>query len=143
MLDPWTGRSVVDVDKNDQLTRGLRYLARTISTSVAAFFALFYFAHLGEFFQGGGFATWTWESTGVTVVVFSLAVGTALAWWREGVGGVIVTLIGIVGVGSIFLPGSGPLPYVIGFPFLLSGILFLYCARRTRTTADQRSATSV
>jgi len=34
MRDPWTSRLVIDIDKKHQLTRGLRYVARTISTGV-------------------------------------------------------------------------------------------------------------
>jgi len=117
------------IGNKDGLTRWMRRLARGMGTIVAAFFLLI---GIGSAF--GDSIPWSMESTVITVLFTTLVVGVIIAWWREGIGGLIVTL-GAITLGAFaYCTADHNKVYamvVMGGPLLVSGILFLICWRRT------------
>lgn len=62
-------------------------------------------------------------------------VSVIIAWWREGIGGLMLTIVGLAAIVVFMLtnkPGAYWLTLVTGAPFLVSGILYLKCWRRIR-----------
>lgn len=62
-------------------------------------------------------------------------VSVIIAWWREGIGGLMLTIIGLAAI-VVFMVTNKPKAYwitlVTGLPFLVSGILYLNCYRRIK-----------
>ena len=113
---------------NDQITTWTRWLAR----GTGSFFAIAYI-YLGV--TTGP----TSPSLAEIAVVLSLVLGVLIAWWREGLGGLILVLAAVV----LFLimgfvvaaeyPDQRPtLLQVFVVPYLVPGSLFLICWLRSR-----------
>jgi len=68
------------------------------------------------------------------LVIFAV-LGVLIAWWREGVGGTVV-VIGAIALGTFAYVTAGRnkvwAMLITGGPFLVAGILFLACWRRSR-----------
>ena len=62
-------------------------------------------------------------------------VSVIIAWWREGIGGLMLTIVGLAAI-VVFMLTNKPEAYwitlVTGAPFLVSGILYLKCWRRIK-----------
>jgi len=107
-------------------TRGakwMHWIARVIGSLVGA---LYLFIGVASAFDDR--TPWSWESTVLTVLVATAVLGIAVAWWRKGIGGAIVTADAIVfGVFAYitarFNKASAML--VSGGPLLVAGVLFL------------------
>jgi hypothetical protein len=113
---------------NDRLTMWIRWLAR----GIGAFFAVAY-VYLGI---TTGPASPSLEEV---AVVLSLLLGVLIAWWREGLGGLILLLTSVV----LFLimgfvvvvdsPGQrSTLLLLFVIPYLVPGLLFLMCWLRSK-----------
>jgi len=110
---------------DDRTAKWLRWIARAVGTSASALFL--FVAVVSAFFDP---EPWTLEGAVLAGLVLVAAVGVALAWWREGTGGTVVTAAGIAL--SIFAYVSAGhnkwfAVLVAGGPFLASGALFLAC----------------
>jgi hypothetical protein len=74
---------------------------------------------------------------GVVIWAFLLVtlVSVIIAWWREGIGGLMLTIIGLTAI-VVFMLTNKPKAYwitlVTGAPFLVSGILYLKCWGRIK-----------
>ena len=74
---------------------------------------------------------------GMVIWAFLLAtlVSVIMAWWREGIGGLMLTIIGLTAI-VVFMLTNKPKAYwitlVTGAPFLVSGILYLKCWGRIK-----------
>ncbi len=69
------------------------------------------------------------------ILVFISSVGVTIAWFREGIGGLIVVIGGIVlSIFAYITAGHNKVLAMTssGIPFLIAGILFLIYWRRTR-----------
>ena len=119
----------------DPLTKVLRYLARLISSATAAFILLFYIGDMVENLSSGVLIKeWIFEARRITVVVVLILLGCILSWWREGIGGAILTVYSL-GYIILFSPKFGLFsrPIMItSAPFLVSGVLFLICWWRSK-----------
>ena len=113
---------------DDQLSKWLRRFARTIGSVFMAFFLLI---GIGSAFSDD--EPWTWESIVIVVLFIILTVGVVVAWWREGIGGTIITIGAItLGIFAYFSAGHNKVyaMLIMGGPLLASGISFLICWRR-------------
>jgi len=123
-------------NSKDYERKALRNVARVISSAMAAFILLFVVGYLVEDLSAGRLTQrWTLESTGMAVYAILIALGAGLAWWREGIGGAILTITGLVMLSVLFLTMDRHdywITLIYGFPFLLSGILFLIYWRKTK-----------
>ena len=65
-------------------------------------------------------------------------VSVIIAWWREGIGGLMLTIVGLAAI-VVFMLTNKPEAYwitlVSGAPFLVSGMLYLKCWRRIKRGA--------
>ena len=63
-------------------------------------------------------------------------VSVIIAWWRERIGGLMLTFVGLAAIVVLMLymppPDFGML--IFSVPFLLPGILYLICWRRIEKT---------
>ncbi len=106
------------------VTRAVRWTARIWSVVSICVVLLFI---IGE---GGPTKAAEWR----LFLFFPLGVclGMALAWWREGIGG-IVTVASLLAFYAIHLATTGTLPYGWAFlAFAAPGFLFLVCWDRSR-----------
>jgi len=74
----------------------------------------------------------TFESRMMAGLIVGCIISTALAWWREALGGILLVVCAIaVSTFAYLAAGNGRLmaSLVSGGPFLLSGILFLIAAK--------------
>ena len=118
----------------DRTTKWIRWIARGIGSLVAVLCLLI------------GIAEVIWSHTPPSpeasqqgamlagLVIFAV-LGVLIAWWREGVGGTIV-VIGAIALGTFAYVTAGHnkvwAMLITGGPFLVTGILFLACWRRSR-----------
>jgi hypothetical protein len=67
-------------------------------------------------------------------------VSIIIAWWREGIGGLILTIVGLAAI-VVFMLTMPPRDYwvmlIFCAPFLVSGILYLKCWRRIKSKTPQ------
>jgi hypothetical protein len=121
--------------KSDLATLIMRWIARVISTLVMAFIVLMV---IGSAFTGKEHrrAPWpTLEDIIMTMFFLVMLTGVVIAWFREGIGGTILTIAGLMATALLFLrmtPDDYWVIMIFGMPFLFSGILFLVCWRRSR-----------
>lgn len=104
-----------------------RWIARVIASISIAFFL---FMVIGGIIYDLGPIT----LLGVLVVCFAvlLLLSILFAWWKEGIGGLILTICSVAFAIFIFITaGSNRLlaSVLISSPFLLSGLLFLIASR--------------
>jgi len=119
---------VSDSNTYDRITKWIRWLAR----GTGSFFAIAYL-YLGI---TTGPAS---PSLKEMVVVLTLVLGVLIAWWREGLGGLILMLAAVVlflilgfVVASEYPDQRSTLLQVFVVPYLVPGILFLICWFRSR-----------
>jgi hypothetical protein len=67
----------------------LRWIARGLGTLVAGFWVL-----IGVLEAIAGSDPWTAESTVLATLIVAAALAVAAAWWREGIGGFLILLVG-------------------------------------------------
>lgn len=75
------------------------------------------------------------EGTILGCLVAVVVIGVTIAWWCEGIGGLIVVIGGIVlSIFAYITAGHNKVLAMAssGIPFLIAGILFLIYWRRTR-----------
>ena len=107
----------------DQSGRGLRWVARGAGVLAAGFWLF-----VGAVGAIRGSEPWTVESgilAGLTVVA---AIGVAVGWWREGIGGGLLLAVAVAyGTFAYLAAGhnKGLAVSVAAVPFLLVGLLFL------------------
>lgn len=71
---------------------------------------------------------WTVESTILALLIVTAAAAVTVAWWREGIGGSLLLLVGVAhGVFAFVAAGHNKLfaVAITGVPVLLVGLLFL------------------
>jgi len=125
---------------HDKLTLTMRYLARIISTLLAAFLLLFAIGEGINSWSRGGGMEFDYEHIKMTVYFALIAVGTILGWWRDIFGGVILTLVGIVFSLTVLIEMESHDYWIIlifGMPFLVCGALFLLSWRRQKKLHGQ------
>ena len=106
-----------------QVALWLRWLARGLGTLVAGFWV---FIGILEVIFGPD--PWTVESAVLAVLIVAAAVAVTVAWWREGIGGSLLLLVGVAyGVFAFVAAGHNKLfaVAITGVPVLLVGLLFL------------------
>jgi predicted anti-sigma-YlaC factor YlaD len=113
---------------NERKTMWIRWFVR----ATGSFFAISY-VYLG--ITTGP----TSPSLSEIAVVLSLVLGVLIAWWREGMGGLILVLASLVSflimgfMVAVENPGQrSTLLLLFVVPYLLPGILFLICWLRSR-----------
>ncbi len=112
-------------DGGDRLTVAIRWTARSWSIlSVAVVLLL----SLGEGIRPAGPA----ETAGLLLYPGGICLGMVLAWWKEGVGG-MVTIVCLLAFYVLHTLTVGRLPpgwawLALAFP----GFLFLWCSTRAR-----------
>jgi ABC-type proline/glycine betaine transport system permease subunit len=119
---------VSDRKTNDRITTWIRWLAR----GTGSLFAIAYL-YLGI---TTGPAP---PSLTEVAVVLTLVLGVLIAWWREGLGGLILALAAVVlflivgfVVAAEYPDQRSTLLQVFVVPYLVPGILFLICWYRSR-----------
>ena len=113
-----------------QVALWLRWIARGLGTLVAGFWVF-----IGMLEAIFGSDPWTVESTVLAVLIVAAAVAVTVAWWREGIGGSLLLLVGIAhGVFAFVAAGHNKLfaVAITGVPVLLVGLLFLASWWRNR-----------
>jgi len=114
----------------DRPAKWIRWIARGAGSLVAAFWLL----------MGIGYGTldppsWTLEDVVMTVLIISSALGILIAWWREGIGGVVVLVCAVAhSTFALIAAGhnKGLALLVSGGPFFIIGALFLVAWWRSR-----------
>lgn len=118
----------------DTTTKWIRWIARGIGSLAGAFWLLSLTVGLiVELISGH--TTWSLEGAILAGLVIITALGVLVAWRREGSGGMIV-LIGAIAL-STFAYVTARFNkiwamLIAGGPFLVAGILFLTCWRRSK-----------
>ena len=114
----------------DAATKWVRWMARGIGSLAGAFWLLSLIVELIE-----GHSPWSPEGAMLMGLVIFVALGVLIAWRREGIGGLVVA-IGALAL-CIFAyvtagHNKGFAMLISGGPFLVAGILFLACWRRSK-----------
>jgi hypothetical protein len=115
----------------------LRWIARGLGTLVAGFWVF-----IGVLEAIAGSDPWTAESTVLAALIVAAALAVAAAWWREGLGGFLLLLVGMAHcVFASVAAGHNKLfaVAITGVPFLLVGTLFLACWLLSRRTEAAKS----
>jgi hypothetical protein len=76
----------------------------------------------------------------MTIYFLLIAFGTGFGWWRDVLGGTILTFVGLAFALSVLVEMESRDYWIIivfGLPFLLSGLLFLASWRRTRQRVER------
>ena len=71
---------------------------------------------------------WTLESTIMAGLIVASALGVLIAWWREGIGGVVVVVCAVAYSTFAYVVAGHNKALAVsvsGGPFLLAGLLFL------------------
>jgi len=108
--------------------------ARGISTFFISFFLL---VVIGYATDTTSYQAPSHTHDGLVLRAFLLVtlVSVIIAWWREGIGGLMLTIVGLAAI-VVFMLTNKPEAYwitlVTGAPFLVSGILYLKCWRRIK-----------
>ena len=104
-----------------------RWIARVIGSLASAIFLLIIIAGALS-----GEEPWTAESTILTVLFAASALSVLIAWWKEGLGGSLVTACGIAGCifGGV-AAGRNKLVagLITGGPFVVAGFFFIVSQR--------------
>ena len=115
----------------DKLTSQLRDAARTLGAMIAVVWLL----------AGIGYAVldpWTWKSELVIAFLFFLALGVGIAWWKEGIGGIMLVVLSVVFSTFVCVKATRNQAlawFISGGPFLIVGILFLVTWQRAKKTS--------
>ena len=114
---------MVSQGSGKQVALWLRWIARGLGTLVAGFWVF-----IGILEAIFGSDPWTVESTVLAALIVAAAVAVTVAWWREGIGGSLLLLVGVAyGVFAFVTAGHNKLfaGAITGVPVLLVGLLFL------------------
>ena len=106
-----------------QVALWLRWIARGLSTLVAGFWVF-----IGILEEIAGSDPWIVESTVLAMLIVAAALAVAAAWWREGIGGILLILVGIAHCVFAFVAAGHNKLFAVaitGVPFLLVGTLLL------------------
>ncbi len=80
------------------------------------------------------------EGIFLSALLLVTLISVIIAWWREAIGGLMLTIVGLVAI-VVFMLTNKPEAYwitlVTGAPFLVSGILYLRCWRRMKLKTPQ------
>lgn len=109
----------------------IRWLARGLGTLLAGFWLF-----IGVLLAALGSEPWTPESAVMAILIVASALAILVAWWREGIGAILVILVGVAHCVFAFLvSGHNRLfaMFISGVPFLLVGILFLMSWRQMKS----------
>lgn len=134
-MDLYQGEKILNKKDRDKLTVIMRYVARIISTLLAAFLLLFAIGGFLDNVSKGKGMVWDYEHIKMTVYFILIAAGTLLGWWRDILGGMILTFVGVVFSLLVFIEmGSNDywIMLVFALPFIVCGILFLLSWRRQK-----------
>lgn len=115
-------------DGRDRLTVAIRWTARIWTIMTIAVVVLL---SLGEGVHPTGLA----ETVGLLLYPVGICLGLVLAWWKEGVGGMI-TVASLLAFYILYATTTGRLPQ--GWAWLLlalPGFLFVWCWSRARRAA--------
>ena len=120
--------------KTDYDTWYMRNYARGISTFVISIWVLLAISYSisTPSYQAPSFTN---EVIVVRVFLLVTLVSVIIAWWREGIGGLLLTIAGLAAIIVVMLTLPLREYWVIlftGAPFLISGILYLKCWRRIK-----------
>ena len=111
-------------------TRVIRWVARVIATVAALFWLLVGIAHAVVDPE-----PLVWESWVIAALIVSACIAVGVAWWREGLGGLLILAVGIAhSTFALIVSGHNHVLAIamMGGPFPLSGALFLLSRRRSR-----------
>ncbi len=116
------GRMMKAKSTDDRATKWMRWIARGVGSLVTGFWLF-----VGIVFGVVDPEPWTLESGSMAGLVISSTLGVLIAWWRDGLGGLILVICAIAhSTFAYFSSGhnTGLAMLISGGPFLLSGILF-------------------
>ena len=115
----------------------LRWIARGLGTLVAGFWVF-----IGVLEASTGSDPWTAESTVLATLIVAAALAVAAAWWREGLDGFLLLLVGTAHCALAFVAAGHNKLFAVaiaGVPFLLVGTLFLASWQLFRRTEAAQS----
>lgn len=101
----------------------LRRIGRALGTLVAGFWVF-----IGVLETIAGSEPWTAESSILAMLIVGAALAVGVAWWREGIGGFLLLLVGAAYCAFAFVTAGHNKLFevaITGVPFLLVGLLFL------------------
>ncbi len=114
----------------DQATKWMRWIARGVGSSVVAFWLF-----MGIAYDIVESRPWTLEDMIMAGLITTSALGVLIAWWREGIGGIILVICAAAHSTFAYVVAghNKALAMLIsGGPFLLIGALFLAVWWRSR-----------
>jgi hypothetical protein len=133
--------------ENEEITRdyerrAIRNVARGISSVMAGFILLFAVGQwITELSAGRLTQEWELSTTGMAVYCLLIAVGSGLGWWRENIGGTIITIAGLGMLLAVFIflsPQDYWISLIFSLPFLLSGIFYLIYWKRSKSSKGKK-----
>lgn len=98
-------------------------MARGLGVLLASFWVF-----IGILQAFGGSDPWTIESAVLAVLIVAAALAVAVAWWRPGVGGLLLILVGAAHCAFAWVAAGHNKLFAVaitGIPFLLVGVVFL------------------
>jgi hypothetical protein len=116
-------------------TRWIRWIARGLGTLLAGFWLF-----IGILLAALGSEPWTPESAVMATLIVASALAVLVAWWREGIGAILVIFAGVAHCVFAYLASGHNTLFAMlisGVPFVLVGILFLSSWHRGKTTGVQ------
>jgi hypothetical protein len=134
------GGIIMNKAGRDKLALTMRYLARIISTLLAAFLLLFAVGGWIQSMSRGDEMVLDYEHIKMTIYFVMIAVGTILGWWRDILGGMILAFVGLVFSVTVFIEMESHdywIVLIFGLPFLVCGVLFLLSWRRQKKLQAQ------
>jgi hypothetical protein len=120
-------------DRDDRTTRWMRWIARVLGSLVAAYWLL-----MGLAYGLGETQAWGAEDRIMAGLLTASVVGVALAWWREGPGGLVLVIVAAAhSTFAYFAAGHhrALAMLISGGPLLVIGLLFLGVWYRGRAVA--------
>jgi hypothetical protein len=133
--------------ENEEITKdygrkAIRNVARGISSVVAGFILLFAVGQwIQELSAGRLTQEWRFSTTGMAVYCLLIAVGSVLGWWRENIGGTILTIAGLGMLLAMFIflpPQDYWISLIFSLPFLLSGIFYFIYWKRSKLSKGKK-----
>jgi hypothetical protein len=121
-------------------TRWIRWIARGLGTLLAGFWLF-----IGSLLATLGSEPWTPESAVMATLIIASALAVLVAWWREGIGAILVIVAGVAHCVFAFVAsGRNTLfaVFISGVPFLLVGVLFLVSWRQSERGGTDRNESS-
>ena len=125
-------------DRANRTARWIRWIARGIGSLVVAFWLF-----IGILQGMVGSDPWTGESTILSVLTITSALGVLIAWWREGLGGIILVIAAVAhSTFAYFAAGHNHAfaMLISGGPWMVVGILFLISWRMLKGSKSRRAS---